>query len=87
MVMLYEERIIQGKRSFYRVQYENIHKIFTDQTQCWIDLGSPGRWQIYMSLVAAALFVFPAIIIAACYAIIVRTIWAKGSLLMSTGKN
>lgn len=39
-----------------------------------------------MSLVAAALFVVPAIIITACYAIIVRTIWAKGALLMQTGK-
>ncbi|GAB0099092.1 cardioacceleratory peptide receptor [Sergentomyia squamirostris] len=52
-----------------------------DQPQCWIDLGSQFGWQVYMSLVAAVLFVFPALIISACYAIIVRTIWAKGAIL------
>ncbi|XP_055715848.1 cardioacceleratory peptide receptor [Phlebotomus papatasi] len=52
-----------------------------DQPQCWIDLGSQFGWQLYMSLVAAVLFVFPALIISACYAIIVRTIWAKGAIL------
>lgn len=68
------------------VMYVSNIQNLLDQTQCWIELGSPRRWQIYMSLVAVSLFVVPAIIIAACYAIIVRTIWAKGSLLMSTGK-
>lgn len=57
-----------------------------DRTQCWIDLGAPWRWQVYMSLVAASLFVLPAIIITACYAIIIRTIWAKGSMLVTTGE-
>ncbi|KAJ6640805.1 Cardioacceleratory peptide receptor [Pseudolycoriella hygida] len=66
------------------VLYEE--QIIQNQTQCWIELGTPRRWQIYMSIVAAVLFVVPAIIIAACYAIIVRTIWAKGSLLMSTDR-
>lgn len=56
------------------------------RTQCWIELSTQVRWQIYMCLVATALFVLPAIIIAACYAIIVRTIWAKGALIMTTGK-
>jgi neuropeptide S receptor 1 len=32
-----------------------------------------------MSLVATLLFVIPAIVIALCYAIIIRTIWAKGT--------
>lgn len=57
-----------------------------DQTQCWIDLGSPWAWKLYMSLVSAALFVFPALIISACYAIIVRTIWAKGAILGHSGE-
>lgn len=57
------------------------------QTQCWIELGEPWRWQIYMSLVAAALFVCPAVIIAACYAIIIRTIWANGAILVDNGNN
>lgn len=88
MVVLYEERVIQGT-NFLKRSYESSEILynFADQTQCWIELGTPGRWQIYMSLVAASLFVLPAIIIAACYAIIVRTIWSKGSLLMSTGKD
>lgn len=55
------------------------------QTQCWIELGNPWRWQMYMSLVAASLFVFPALIIAGCYAVILRTIWAKGAVLMPMG--
>lgn len=60
-------------------------EIKTDQTQCWIELGEPWRWQLYMSLIAGALFVLPAIIITACYAIIIRTIWAKGAMLVTTG--
>uniref|UniRef100_A0A1I8P294 G-protein coupled receptors family 1 profile domain-containing protein n=2 Tax=Stomoxys calcitrans TaxID=35570 RepID=A0A1I8P294_STOCA len=52
------------------------------QTQCWIEFGSPLSWQIYMSLVATTLFAFPALIISACYAIIVKTIWAKGSIFV-----
>ncbi|BET01232.1 receptor [Nesidiocoris tenuis] len=45
--------------------------------QCWIELGSPLKWQIYMSLVALTLFVVPAFVISACYAVIVYTIWTK----------
>ncbi|XP_037949494.1 cardioacceleratory peptide receptor [Teleopsis dalmanni] len=60
-------------------------KLIQGQTQCWIDLGSPTAWQIYMSLVSATLFAFPALIISACYAIIVKTIWAKGSVFVPTG--
>lgn len=48
-------------------------------TQCWIELGEPWRWQLYMTLVSTVLFFIPAIIITLCYAIIVKTIWAKGT--------
>ncbi|CRK97137.1 CLUMA_CG010534, isoform A [Clunio marinus] len=48
-------------------------------TQCWIDLGPSWRWQVYMLLVSTVLFFIPAIIITLCYAIIVKTIWAKGT--------
>lgn len=41
---------------------------------------------MYMSLVSAALFVLPALIISACYAIIIRTIWAKGAILGHSGE-
>lgn len=48
-------------------------------TQCWIDLGEPIYWQLYMSIVSTLLFFVPAIIITLCYAIIVKTIWSKGT--------
>lgn len=48
-------------------------------TQCWIDLGEPIYWQLYMSIVSTLLFFIPAIIITLCYAIIVKTIWSKGT--------
>jgi neuropeptide S receptor len=51
-------------------------------TQCWIELGEPWRWQLYMTLVSTVLFFIPAIIITLCYATIVKTIWAKGSYKM-----
>lgn len=44
-------------------------------------MGEPWRWQLYMSLVAILLFFIPALIISLCYAIIVRTIWDKGTYL------
>ncbi|KAG5681243.1 hypothetical protein PVAND_010694 [Polypedilum vanderplanki] len=48
-------------------------------TQCWIELGDAWRWQVYMTSVATTLFFIPAIIITLCYAIIVKTIWDKGT--------
>ncbi|XP_054747917.1 cardioacceleratory peptide receptor [Anastrepha obliqua] len=59
-------------------------KLVQGQMQCWIELGSPKAWQIYMCLVSASLFVVPALIITTCYAIIVKTIWAKGSIFIPT---
>ncbi|ALC46754.1 CcapR [Drosophila busckii] len=64
------------------VLYEE--KIVQGHPQCWIELGSPMAWQVYMSLVSATLFAVPALIISACYAIIVKTIWAKGSIFVPT---
>ncbi|KAH8310921.1 hypothetical protein KR044_003471 [Drosophila immigrans] len=64
------------------VLYEE--KLIQGHPQCWIELGSPMAWQIYMSLVSATLFAIPALIISACYAIIVKTIWAKGSIFVPT---
>lgn len=66
------------------VLYEE--KLIQGHPQCWIELGSPMAWQIYMSLVSATLFAVPALIISACYAIIVKTIWAKGSIFVPTGR-
>ncbi|XP_064554504.1 cardioacceleratory peptide receptor isoform X1 [Drosophila montana] len=64
------------------VLYEE--KLIQGHPQCWIELGSPMAWQIYMCLVSATLFLVPALIISACYAIIVKTIWAKGSIFVPT---
>ena len=50
-------------------------------TQCWIELGEQWRWQIYMTLVSIVLFFIPALIITFCYAIITKTIWAKGTYM------
>nr|XP_015835205.1 PREDICTED: cardioacceleratory peptide receptor 2 isoform X3 [Tribolium castaneum] len=52
--------------------------------QCWIDLQT-WQWKVYITLVALVLFVFPALIISACYAVIVRTIWSKSKLLIPVG--
>ncbi|XP_071037798.1 cardioacceleratory peptide receptor-like [Parasteatoda tepidariorum] len=48
--------------------------------QCWIDLQQ-WQWQLYISLVAISLFFIPALIIAACYTVIVHTIWTKSRLM------
>ncbi|KAF6198396.1 hypothetical protein GE061_008144 [Apolygus lucorum] len=53
-------------------------KLIQNQLQCWIEMGAL-EWQLYMTSVSAALFFIPAIIITACYAVIVSTIWSKGS--------
>lgn len=54
--------------------------------QCWIELGEAWRWQVYMLLVATSLFFIPAVIITLCYAIIVKTIWDKGTYKMPKDK-
>nr|UIG55679.1 crustacean cardioactive peptide receptor isoform 1 [Schistocerca gregaria] len=46
--------------------------------QCWIDFPQAWQWQLYMTLVALTLFALPAVIISACYTVIVSTIWSKG---------
>ncbi|KAG5681245.1 hypothetical protein PVAND_010696 [Polypedilum vanderplanki] len=55
--------------------------IVQGRTQCWIDLGDSFRWQVYMSIVSFLLFIVPACIISFCYAIIVKTIWEKGTYM------
>lgn len=56
--------------------------------QCWIELAEPWQWQVYMTVVSVVLFLIPALIISACYAIIVSTIWSKsGRLIMIKPNN
>ena len=50
-------------------------------TQCWIDFPAQWHWQLYMILVALSLFIFPALIIASCYTLIVVTIWKKSKIM------
>ncbi|XP_057670838.1 cardioacceleratory peptide receptor-like isoform X2 [Diorhabda carinulata] len=59
-------------------------KPIEDIPQCWIDLLQ-WQWKVYMTLVALVLFVIPALIISACYAVIVWTIWTKSKLLIPMG--
>ncbi|CAH1391381.1 unnamed protein product [Nezara viridula] len=61
------------------VLYEE--KLIQGSLQCWIELGSELKWQLYMCLVALSLFIVPAFIIAGCYTIIVYTIWKKSAHL------
>ncbi|KAG5878710.1 hypothetical protein JTB14_023923 [Gonioctena quinquepunctata] len=59
-------------------------KSIEDIPQCWINL-LPWQWEVYMTLVALILFVIPALIISACYAIIVWTIWTKSKSIITVG--
>ncbi|XP_022697696.1 cardioacceleratory peptide receptor-like isoform X2 [Varroa jacobsoni] len=58
----------------------NHEAVVKERKQCWIDL-SADHWKLYMTLVAVSLFFIPTIIIAACYSIIVYTIWTKSKVL------
>ena len=42
------------------------------------------QWQIYVTLISIVLFFIPAILISACYIIIVITIWKKGRTMQTT---
>ncbi|XP_065338332.1 cardioacceleratory peptide receptor-like isoform X2 [Cloeon dipterum] len=56
-------------------------RLVQGQLQCWIELPEQWHWQLYITLVAVALFFIPACIITFCYAVIVATIWAQGKIL------
>ena len=55
-----------------------------EQVQCWIDMPEPWQWQLYLTLVAVSLLVLPAMLIFACYVIIVRTIWVQSAALTAS---
>ncbi|XP_066244935.1 cardioacceleratory peptide receptor-like isoform X2 [Euwallacea similis] len=55
-------------------------KIVQDQPQCWIEFREQWHWQLYMVLISLALFVIPTIIITACYAVMIKTIWTKSTV-------
>ena len=41
---------------------------------------------MYITLIAIALFIIPALIIAVCYAVIILIIWTKSKMLAPAGK-
>jgi len=61
--------------------FYNIHQHKDYGTQCWIDFPEAWHWKLYMTLIAITLFLLPAICIATCYTVIVRTIWDKSKLM------
>ncbi|XP_046979210.1 cardioacceleratory peptide receptor-like [Schistocerca americana] len=56
-------------------------KTIQGHPQCWIDFQERWQWRLYMTLVTTTLFVLPALIITACYTVIVLTIWSKSKVL------
>ncbi|CAL4173494.1 unnamed protein product, partial [Meganyctiphanes norvegica] len=49
------------------------------RTQCWLHMPEVIGWELYVWLVALTVFIFPTILITACYVIIVYTIWSKSA--------
>ncbi|XP_077527431.1 cardioacceleratory peptide receptor-like [Haemaphysalis longicornis] len=60
--------------------YLNGEAVVHGRLQCWIELDL-WQWQVYMTLVAGSLFFVPALLIAACYSVIVYTIWKRSKML------
>ncbi|ELU12393.1 hypothetical protein CAPTEDRAFT_136071, partial [Capitella teleta] len=54
--------------------------------QCFISLPEPWHWKVYITILAFALFILPAIIISTCYIIIVIVIWSKGNVSTTSNK-
>ncbi|XP_065219480.1 cardioacceleratory peptide receptor-like isoform X2 [Planococcus citri] len=52
------------------------------RTQCWLDFAQQWQWKVYMTSVACAVFIIPALIIIICYTVIVCTIWSKSSTIV-----
>lgn len=64
--------------------FTNIRGLEFLGTQCWNTLQSTSDeilMKLYMVITAVAAFIAPALIIMACYTIIVATIWRKGKML------
>jgi neuropeptide S receptor len=58
--------------------------VIEGQIQCWIDLPEEWHWKLYMTLVSVSLLVLPALLIFACYIVIVRTIWVQSGALTAS---
>lgn len=67
--------------SFPMFRFEIVHKVFreSEKALCMINFPEPWAWKLYLTLVATAVFIIPAILIAICYIIIVVIIWKRSS--------
>lgn len=66
----------------YKISKASILIFFPEKPQCWIDFPHKWQWRLYMTLITLTLLVLPALIISACYTIIVITIWSKSKVLI-----
>lgn len=56
--------------------------VYVGRAQCWLDFPEQWQWRVYMTVIACAVFIIPALIIIICYAVIVCTIWSKSSTIV-----
>ncbi|XP_021354155.1 cardioacceleratory peptide receptor-like [Mizuhopecten yessoensis] len=68
---LYNEEIVNGGMDGPKVQ-------------CWMLLPEPWMWRPYITLIAMAIFVVPALIIMASYMFIICIIWRKNNSTLSS---
>lgn len=54
---------------------------------CMIEFSEQWMWQLYISLIAVAVFVIPAFIIAFCYIVIVTVLWRKATFSLGSEKS
>ncbi|XP_060065612.1 cardioacceleratory peptide receptor-like [Ylistrum balloti] len=54
------------------------------KVQCWMFLPEPWMWKVYITLIAMAIFVVPALIIMFSYLFIICIIWRKNSSALSS---
>lgn len=61
----------------FRFEVEYIRE--SEKTLCMINFPGKWAWKLYLTLVATAIFIIPAILIAICYIIIVVIIWKRST--------
>ncbi|XP_078325166.1 cardioacceleratory peptide receptor-like isoform X1 [Crassostrea virginica] len=67
--------------SFPMFRFDTEKKVIHNEEKvfCMINFPAPWAWKLYLTLVATAVFIIPAILIAICYIIIVVIIWKRSS--------
>ncbi|XP_062616267.1 cardioacceleratory peptide receptor-like [Saccostrea cucullata] len=59
----------------------------SEKTFCMINFPELWHWKLYLTLVAIAVFIIPAILIAICYTVIVVIIWRRSTASVVTRYN